>query len=63
VCCYADIEIKTAVNNILQTRPSSSVVLEPKIYVFCVWVGEGAQNGGELKSHRLAQVRVFRSRG
>jgi len=56
------LKIKTAVNNILQTLPSS-LVLEPQMYVFCVWVGGGAQNGGELKSHRSAQVRVFRSRG
>jgi hypothetical protein len=33
-------KIKTAVNNILQTRPSSSLVLEPKMYLFCVWMGE-----------------------
>jgi hypothetical protein len=57
------LKIKTAINNILQTRPSSSLVLEPEIYVFWVWVGGGAQNGGALKSHRIAQVRVFRSRG
>jgi len=34
------LKIKTAVNNILQTRPSSSLVLEPEMYVFCVWVGQ-----------------------
>jgi hypothetical protein len=66
-CCACVVmqilKIKTAVSNILQTRPFSSLVLEPKMYVFCVWVGGGAQNGGELKSHRIAQVRVYRSRG
>ncbi len=56
------LKIKTAVNIILQTRPSS-LVLEPQMYGFCVWVAGGAQNGGALKSHRIAQVRVFRSRG
>ncbi len=57
------LKIKTAVNYVVQTGPSSSLVLEPKMYVFCVWVGGGAQNGSALKSHRIAQIRVFRSRG
>jgi len=57
------LKIKTAVINILQTRPSSSLVLEPKMDVFvCGWVEE-PRNGGELKSHRTAQVRVYQSRG
>ncbi len=46
-------KIKTAVNNILQTRPSSSLVLEPKMYVFlCV-------DRGRSPERRCTQVSSY----